>query len=91
MQKISVGRLVRYVMTEGKHEERPAVIVNTWGHEYDESGDIQLQVFIDGSNDVGKDVSLLTAGQLVGGTIWKTSVQYSETKQPGTWHWPTRE
>lgn len=70
----SIGRLVHYVMPNGKH--RPAMIVEAW----DNSSHLNLQVFTDGSND-GPDTPSM---------LWQTSVEYAESPAPNTWHWPER-
>lgn len=94
------GRMVRYVLRTGRAagQSRPAMVVRDWGHD----GRLNLHVFLDGDNDRGADgappiypvpasVALPDGGfsaytQL---TSWVTSAPYSETKEPGTWHWPT--
>lgn len=86
--KVSVGRIVNYVLPEHMSkrnvgEVRPAIVVKVWseGAEVSEGGNaVQLQVFIDGSNDT-------PGGE---NCRWATSVCYSEQKTPGTWHWPER-
>jgi hypothetical protein len=89
MQGLAVGRIVHYVMgpeeychSLGKH--RPAIIVETWDNEKSidtrpSASAVNLVVFPDGSND------------FAGGTLWKTSVVFSDAKLPGTWHWPERD
>ena len=75
----SIGRIVHYVLPDGTYpgEHRPAIIVRTWS-----PTTVQLQVFVDGTNDYDD----------YAGTIWATSVsQDEETKAPRTWHWPERE
>lgn len=84
MEGLTGGRVVHYVMQDGVSagECRPALVVRTcpteWGYP---DGAVQLQVFTDGSND---------GIQYASGMFWATSVQYSETPAPGTWHWPER-
>jgi hypothetical protein len=85
-----IGRIVHYVLADddtnrsgapGQH--RPAIVVRVWPGEYgnNECPDgVNLQVFLDGSNDI-------EPGQP---TLWKTSVEYSDEGKPGTWHWPER-
>lgn len=90
--KPTVGRIVLYTLTDydldDQHQSqvgrtRPAVIVETWGNEkhdaFEMGSAVNLQVFVDGSND-GYPNSLL----------WKTSVLYSESARPGRWCWPPR-
>lgn len=83
-QKTTVGRIVHYVLDEqdgsmahkvGEH--RPAMIVKCWSETC-----VQLQVFMDGTND-----------RLDGnGLVWVTSVSHDEdAKNPRTWHWPERD
>lgn len=86
VQKPSVGRIVHYVMPP-RHEGappavRPAIVVHVWS----ESGAyplplVQLQVFVDGTNDGAEHTS---------GVAWRTSVRYDPEGAPGTWHWPAR-
>ena len=63
MQSPAIGRIVlyRFPEYEAHGAERPAIIVRTWGES--ETAFVQLQVFVDGSND-----------GFAGGTVWKTSV-----------------
>ena len=92
MDGLAIGRIVHYVMPDGKH--RPAIVVNIWG----ESGMSNLQVITDGSNDLpytpeekekfsnfGMDADAVRHGH-----IWKTSISFSEEPQPNTWHWPEK-
>ena len=77
IEGLTEGRIVHYVLEDSRNkgQHRPAVIVQVWDHG---SGVSNLQVFTDGRND----------GQFyAGGLAWKTSVCYSEDKEPGTWHW----
>jgi hypothetical protein len=81
MPGVTPGRIVHYVLPDGrsKGEHRPAVIVRTWtGHSPDM---VNLQVFTDGLNDFEVDKPGSS------GILWATSVHYSETKEPNTWHW----
>ncbi len=76
-QVASLGRIVHYVPSaqDTLTETRPAIIVRVWNEEI---GNCNLQVFTDGGNDSGENVA------------WRTSVVFSETPTPGTWHWPPR-
>lgn len=80
MDGLTEGRIVHYVMPSGDH--RPAIVVQVcpkeWGYP---PGAVQLQVFTDGSND---------GLEYTSGIFWATSVQYSETPAPQTWHWIER-
>jgi hypothetical protein len=82
-QQASVGRIVHYVLSEHDNvrnvgEHRPAIIVKVWGPQC-----VQLQVFMDGSND---DVRFSPSG-----VMWQTSVSQDEEGKKGrTWHWPER-
>lgn len=87
MDGLIEGRVVHYVLPDMEDyqkcgvvgEHRPAIVVRNW-HVPGYDGMVNLQVFIDGSNDIGLD-GHHTA------TKWATSVHYSEEKEPGTWHW----
>lgn len=74
--KPRVGQIVGYVLPAGRNpgEVRPAIIVRVWSDTC-----VQLQVFIDDTNDYvnGK------------GLMWATSVVYNEEKALGSWHWLT--
>ena len=78
----SIGRLVHYVLEDGpsKGQHRPALIVRVWGDPTNPESYVNLQVFVDGTND----------GPYANGMAWRTSVQpdHSATPQPHTWHWP---
>jgi hypothetical protein len=83
---------------------RPAVIVETWGNQAtsDETKwTVNLQVFVDGSNDgypilptapaaglsVQDALNAIMASPPPVCQLWKTSVTHNEaTKVPGTWH-----
>jgi len=82
----TIGDHILYVLPDGqsKGQNRPAAVVRTWGTTL--SAPINLQVFIDGYNDVPYDSIAAVTGQL-----WKTSVQYSSEPKPGTWHWPAQK
>ena len=84
MEGLTEGRIVHYVMEDGRHpgEHRAAVVVKDWK---EEAGTVNLAVFVDGTNDYANiDVNLATSFMPV---VWKTSRMYSEAKTPGTWHW----
>jgi hypothetical protein len=78
MQGLVEGRIVHYVLPEndgvrnsGRHV--PAMIVKVWH----ESGTSNLLLFTD-INDLTEQASP---------TVWRTSIVYSENKEPNTWHW----
>lgn len=79
MKKITVGRIVNFVMPDGSI--RPAIVVRVWG-----SGDpgedlVNVQVFTDSHND-----------GFEWGVEWRTSVRHDEIHNAtGTWHWPKVE
>lgn len=79
--KPTVGRIVRYVPETGSpeaHNSAPvtaAVVVRTWPE-------------ISGYKNDEVNLKVLTDGPQ---DTWKTSVPYSEYKEPRTWHWPPRE
>ena len=75
---LSIGRIVHYVLENGEH--RPAIIVRVWNKD---PGAVNSVVFLDGSNDTGSSGGALQ--------MWVTSVVFSETPKPNTYHWPERE
>ena len=87
MDGLTEGRIVHYVLDEGrsKGEHRPAIVVKVWrpgeANYPPEKGVCNLQVFTDFGNDFPKD------HDGYGGQVWATSVEFSEDKEPGTWHW----
>ena len=64
------GRMVRYVLSAGRSagQSRPAMVVRDWSEKG--NGCVNLQVFLDGSNDAGAegtpDVFPVPASVLVG-------------------------
>lgn len=91
---LTEGRIVHYVLESGrsKGDHRPAIVVRDWKQE---NGLVQLQVFTDGANDeftnfvfVTDDKRDIATGDQSSNVVWRTSVHYSEAKEPGTWHWP---
>ncbi len=90
---LTEGRIVHYVLESGRSKgaHRPAIVVRDWKQS---NGLVNLQVFTDGFNDeFENDVRAMQSnGEAVAmhqtaNTIWRTSVHYSEDKEPGTWHW----
>ncbi len=76
----TIGRIVNYVLPTGRNagQVRPAIIVRVWSPTM-----VQLQVFTDSFNDYTQEHIGST------GMLWATSVPYSETEAPNTWHWAT--
>lgn len=80
---VAVGDVVGYVLGAdgpgigGRGEVRPAMVVRVWGDPPAAPYLIQLQVFMDGTNDDPVDGRPLS---------WRTSVPYSSGNEPGTWH-----
>lgn len=90
MEGLTEGRIVHFVLSNGEH--RPAIVVNNWGSEKnfdgawaypEEDGYVNLQVFIDGSND--NDVYPVSVPP--NHMVWETSIKYSAEPEPRTWHW----
>lgn len=83
MDGVAVGRVVHYVPASYESmypgECRSAIITKVWS----DDGTCQLSVFMDGSND-GPEYTPPS------NVAWKTSKQFSETPEPGKWHWPER-
>jgi hypothetical protein len=77
------GDRVLYVLAEGRNkgEVRGAIVTKSWSRAT--AGVVNLTVFTDFSND------FYTDQKGCDGLLWRTSVSYSETKEPGTWHWPS--
>lgn len=77
MVGLTEGRIVHFVMDKGTHkgEHRPAMIARIWNAE---TGYVNLWLFQDGTND-GEEFS--------DRPTWVTSVNYSDAKEPRTWHW----
>lgn len=80
---VYVGATVLYVLENGpgKGEIRPAIVVKVWTNAEgapQENGVCQLQVFSDSD---GRYNDQLPAA------AWRSSVVFSENKEPGTWHW----
>jgi hypothetical protein len=80
MEKITIGRIVHFIMPDGNH--RPAIVVEDWKGKDDH---INLQVFLDGDNDLSAPHH-----ERQYGSAWRTSVKYAPAKknEPGTFHWP---
>jgi hypothetical protein len=87
MQKISIGRIVHFVLPNGEH--RPAIVVRVWPEEFpnnshDHTG-LNLQVFLDGANDneAYRGMELPAKIDLLHGTMWYTNAQYAPPPPEG--------
>lgn len=94
MEGLIEGRIVHYVMPNGKHN--PAVLVRIWN----DNGLSNLQVITDGSNDLPWPDTAeekqkysncgISLDDIHHGHIWKTSISFSDKMEPNTWHWIER-
>lgn len=84
MEGLIEGRIVHFVMPSKEH--RPAIVVRVWGFK---EGYVNLVVFVDGLNDVKRSENDPNKNEVIT-TLWETSVEYSENKEPRTWHWIER-
>lgn len=85
---LTEGRMVHFVLGgESRHpgEHRPAMIVKVWNHA--EPGTSNLCVFVDGENDFPRRIAADDGALLASMTQWQTSINHSEEKEMGTWHW----
>jgi len=100
--KPTIGRIVHYVLREGRSagESRAAIVVRVWGDDTSPN----LQVYLDGSNDDGSEFRG-APGDRAPAFGWATSVPFDDPAemaehvsegdgkpgyQPGSWHWPPR-
>lgn len=83
--KPTIGRIVNFHIT--REIVRPAIVVHVWN----DQGTSQLQVFLDGLNDMSVPLSghIFEREECLRGMAWRTSV--SEGQDPGQWSWPKRE
>lgn len=94
--KLSNGRIVHYVLKEGRSagQSRAAMVVNAWDGD---SPHVNLHVYLDGHNDQGSEFEKKgvaaqvehpshNAEILLGHAY--SSPYDSEGKMPGSWHWP---
>lgn len=81
MRPPHIGAQVNYVLSGGrsKGQIRPAFVVRNWEAP---DGRVNLQVMTDAGNDYAAN----EVGYM--GFLWATSVHYSASKEPHTWHWP---
>ncbi|MFA5836210.1 MAG: hypothetical protein WC837_04555 [Bellilinea sp.] len=82
------GRIVHYVMPDGKH--RPAIIVRVWDKAHT-NGCVNLTVFTDWTND-SRGPDYVMDADCAAGKMWRTSVLFDGNTDPapGTWHWIER-
>jgi hypothetical protein len=76
-------------------------VVRVWPEEFPNNPDdhtgLNLQVFLDGTNDNEAYAGLPLPAKIdtLHGTMWYTIAQYAPAGQPtpapATWHWPERE
>lgn len=87
MQGLTVGRIVHYVLQEGRNAGQPraAMVVRVLDSPVVPDGVVNLHVMLDGLNDAGAENQVPDHM-----SAWVTSVHYSEEPKPGTWHWPPR-
>lgn len=91
-KKASIGRIVNVVLDSSiagirPHAVgaiRPAIVVRTWGENGGPSESVNLQVFLDGSNDLAHQAPGVAV------QVWLTSVHYSAEPKLRSWHWPAR-
>lgn len=89
MDGLTEGRIVHFVMPDGKHA--PAMIVKVW----QDNGLSNLQVITDGTNAFPYTPEETELFKMAGmdlesvkhGHVWVTSRSYSEEPKLGTWHW----
>ena len=81
------GRIVHYVMPDGEH--RPAIVVSLFRDQHDkesmQEGRCNLQVFIDGLNDL-RQVTAVETLMLV----WRKHIRNDPHFDIGTWHFIER-
>lgn len=75
----TIGRIVHYVIFNGKH--RAAIVVDVTDTEA-LMPNIDLQVFLTPS-----EACVFNASDRF---QWVPVARFSETMEPGTWHWPER-
>jgi len=89
---LGLGRIVHYVLCSSDigasrkscaGEIIPATVVNCWPSLNRDDGYANLYGFPDGSNNL----DTFEKGNPI---IWLTSRTYSESKEPGTFHWPPK-
>ncbi len=91
MEGLTEGRIVHYIpLADGgdgaelaSDRHCAAMVVRVFEPGGGPDGEANLLVFLDGSNDGFGDTPNSP-------TRWVTSRKFSETNEPGTWHWPER-
>jgi len=86
MEKITICRIVEYVLPDGQN--RPAIVVREGVEDFDDGATgpmVNLQVFLDGENDAS-----VAHHERQYGSAWRTSVKFDADQRLGTWHWPKR-
>ena len=74
MEGLTEGRIVHYIMSDGRH--RPAIVVNVMDKV---SGSVELQVFLSKTDYPYEDSKTITAYASYGPD--------PETSLLGSWHW----
>ena len=82
--EVTIGRIVHYKLAEGVIRPAMVVAVNSPGN----VGSIQVQVFLDGSNDGPRCLNLVGNEEADRGLAWRTSV--SQGDGVDQWQWPHR-
>lgn len=85
MEGLIEGRIVHYVLESGPNagEHRPAIVVRVWPNEFGDQPGVNLQVFTDGDGQPYNNDGMQPV-------TWKTSIRFSDGKEPGTCHWIER-
>jgi hypothetical protein len=76
MEGLIEGRIIHYVAYNGRH--LAGMVIGLGAHLVDEPAKADLVIFTNMSN---------VNGVKNFGMQFHQDVQYSETKEPGTWHW----
>jgi hypothetical protein len=86
IEGLTEGRRVHFVLGDDSlspGEHRPADVIKVWNKE---NGCSNLVVHVDGSNDYNEYLTDTGGRRQPVLARWKTSVLYSENKEPNTWH-----
>ena len=76
----SIGRVVHFVMLNGKH--RPAFVTEVWPNDM-----LNLQVMLDGPNDPSPHDEP-NSEYSTASCVWRGSIYHDESGTLNTWHWP---